>query len=159
MKKIQIESIWGKVIGLLLLVITLPILLILLNYMFKDLSIWLLGHRINAEVTEVGLHRTSDAEESELEFNYYVNYQFALKNGTIVTGTSKVGVMEWSAMEIGDQVPVKYFPLIPSNNRLDDARFVGFSLCTYVPITMFALAGFAGAIHLLKPFRKSSHQN
>ncbi|MBN1316254.1 MAG: hypothetical protein JXA42_12320 [Anaerolineales bacterium] len=153
-KEYKNDTILSKIAGLLLLIISLPLLVIILNYLVKDFSIWFLGQRITAEVVDLRLVRTSSEDETEYTFDYFVDYAFKLPNGDLVIGSSAVGGMEWSGMKKGGPVLVKYFPLYPSHNRLDDSRFVGFYICTYIPITAFVLAGFLAAVHLLRPQKR-----
>jgi hypothetical protein len=145
------RSMMNKVVGLLLLIISLPLLVLIANYMVKDFSIWVLGQRTTARVVDLRVERIGDNQEGEISFKYYVDYAFVTSNGKQYSGSSSLGAMEWSGLKKGGSIQIKYFPLYPSHSRLDDSRYISFYICTYVPITFFVLAGFIAAVHLLKP--------
>jgi len=117
----------------------------------QDLPIWLFGRRIQAEVLDVWLERTSADDEGELSFEYFVRYQFTTPRGQVITRVSTVGVNEWSGLEKGGQIIAVYFPPYPAHNRLDDSRLVPVYACTYVPTAVLGWAGLLFGWRLLRP--------
>jgi len=92
---------WGKsLIGAFLLLIGLACTTVLVVNLAKDLSIWVLGRHTTAYVTDMWVERTSDVEESELTFQYFVQYQFMLANGQTITRVTTVAPQEWAGLGI-----------------------------------------------------------
>jgi hypothetical protein len=110
------------------------------NYFVRDMSIWVLGRRAIAEVVDQWYEVTGENEEGEPLFQYYIRYRFEASNGKTLEHDQQVGAMEWGAMPIGSQVIVDYFPLYPQHNRLDNARYIPFYACTYVPVAFLSVA-------------------
>jgi hypothetical protein len=139
------------VAGALLVLFGLVCLAVVLVSLARDLPIWVLGRRTQAEVLETWLEQTRSNDEGELSFEYFVRYQFTTSRGRVLTSVSTIGVNEWSGLEQGDLIIVVYFPPYPAHNRLDDSRFVPIYACTYVPTVVLGWAGLVFGWRLLQP--------
>lgn len=141
----------GKTLaGALLLIIGLICLAVAIVSLARDLSIWVLGRRTTAEVVASWVERLGDDEEGELTFQYFIRYRFTAPGGQVITKTSNVEVREWSSLGEGSLVTVVYFPLYPTHNRLDEARFVPLLACAYVPLAFLTWAGLRVGWHLFR---------
>lgn len=137
--------------GVLLLVLGILLLAWMLYSWARDLSIWVLGQPVEAEVVELWVERTSDNVEGDITFRYFVRYRFQSPSGEVFIRTSAVDVREWGSLSEGGTVDVVYFPLYPQHSRLDEARFVSLLGCAYIPFTVVALASLMGGWYLLRP--------
>lgn len=159
--------------GILLIVIGLCLLTVISVYLLKDISIWILGRRNEAQVVAAWAEEVS-GEGSTPYFRYFVRYQFATPHGETVTGISAVAAQEWAGLgmggpvnavyqeqanvpqygvggiDSGHRVTVVYFPLYPAHNRLDDTRLVPVLACAYVPLLLLGWAVLAGGRHLIR---------
>jgi hypothetical protein len=145
----------GKtVVGALSLVLGLVCLTMLVVNLGRDLSIWVLGRRITAKVVDSRYEMVDVADGAEFTARYFITYEFTTPAGKIITGTSQLGGMEWSALGVGSPVDIAYFPLYPAHNRLDDTRFVLLLAITYVPIVFLTWAGLTLGCYLLRRPRK-----
>jgi len=146
----------GKTLaGVLILILGLICLAVLVVSLAKDLSIWILGRHVTAEVIDSWYELNEGQEESEFSARYFVAYRFTTPRGRVVDGASEVGGMEWSSLGIGSPVDIVYFPLYPLHNRLDDSRFVLFLALIYAPLVFLAWAGLTAGCHLLRPSPKA----
>jgi len=165
---VRLGLIVKRAIGVILLVLGLGAAGFVAYYLGRDLTIWILGRHTPAYVTDKWVERTATHADGTLEFNYYVEYVFETRSGTVLTTTKPVSVNEWGgAMPQPRQVPdeqpswlvgrklaqerpidIIYFPLYPRHNRIDDSRFVPFLLVTYVPIIGVMIALLALGCHL-----------
>jgi len=160
--------------GVLFLVIGLTLLTFMVVYLAGDVSIWVLGRHTTAEVVDAWAEQTSESEEGELTFQYFVRYRFTTSDGQVITGISSVGTAEWAGLglggpvdavhyeqehipvygigglEEGGQVAVVYFPPYPAHNRLDESRFVPILACAYLPLALLSLAGLVAGWHLMR---------
>jgi len=147
------EHDWPKrLAGFVLCIIGLAGLLFLLYYLVGDASLWFFGRSTQGEVLSTWVERTSDAQEGDLTFRYYVDYRFETPGGTI-TDTSTLDVVEWGALGEGGPVTVVYFPLFPAHNRLEEGRFVPLLACAYLPLFALAWALLGGGWYLWRPAR------
>jgi hypothetical protein len=140
-----------RVAGILLFVVGLVSLLYLAYSLVNDLSIWVLGRHTEAEVLELVVTRTSQADEGELTFSYSVRYRFATPGGLIIVDTARVDVREWGALTEGGPIDVVYFPLYPQHNRIDESRYVSVLACSYVPFVLLAWGALVGGFYLVRP--------
>lgn len=110
------------------------------SYFARDVSIWFLGQRAIAEVVDTWYEVTGENEQGEPVFQYYIRYRFTASDGQVLERDHTVGVNEWGALRIGSPVIVGYFPLYPQHNRLDNARYIPFYACSYVPLAFLSVA-------------------
>ena len=142
----------GKVlVGTLLLVTGLACLGFVIYSLGRDLSLWVLGEQVDAEVVELFVVRTSSDEEQELTFDYFVRYQFIAPGGQLVVSSVEADVREWGALTEGGPVSVVYFPLYPAHNRLDDSRFVSLLACSYLPLMVVSWIALGVGLYLIQP--------
>lgn len=139
--------------AILLLIIGLVCLGFLVYSLANDLSIWVLGRHTQAEVMELGVIRTSQADEGELTFDYFVKYRFSTPGGEVIVDTVLLDVREWGALTEGGPVDVVYFPLYPQHNRVDESRYVTVLACAYIPLAMLAWGTLGAGLYLLRPTR------
>lgn len=157
-----------RIVGAVLLLLGLAGAGFLAYYLGRDLAIWVLGRHTPAYVTEKWVERTEASIEETLEFQYYLEYVFETRWGTVVTTTKPVSVKEWGgALPRARKAPIEtpsfvkdqtlaqeqpidvvYFLLYPKHNRIDDSRYVPLLLFTYVPVVGITLALLALGRHL-----------
>ncbi len=82
-------------VGTLLLVFGLACLAFIIINLARDLSLWVFGQRVEAEVVKLWAERTSDDDAEQHTFRYFVRYQFATPDGKVITGSSGVNPVEW----------------------------------------------------------------
>jgi hypothetical protein len=138
------------VAGALILVVGLVCLTVLVVNLGRDLSLWVLGRRVTAQVVDSRYEMVDVADGAEFTARYFITYEFTTPAGKIITGTSQLGGMEWSALGVGSPVDIVYFPLYPVHNRLDDTRFILLFAITYVPIVFLTWAGLTLGCYLLR---------
>ena len=122
----------------------------------RDLSLWVLGRRVTAEVVDSWYDATEYFTESgnrEVEMRYFVRYAFTTPRGKTFFGTSELGAYEWSSSPVGAEIDVIYFVLYPSHNRLDDTRFIPVLLVAYFPLAALAFFGLGGGVYLMRDAR------
>ena len=149
------RSVGKTLVGVVILILGLVCLAVLVASLAKDMSIWVLGRHVTAEVVDSWYELNEDVKGVEFSARYFITYRFATPRGRVVEGTSQVGGMEWSSLGVGSPVDVVYFILYPLHNRLDDSRFVLFLAITYVPLAFFTWAGLTAGCHLLRPSPKA----
>jgi hypothetical protein len=137
--------------GVLLVIIGLACLGFVLYALGKDLSVWVLGRRVDAEVVELSVVQTSAIGEEEMTFDYYVTYRFTTPGGQSLSNTVKTDVREWGALVEGGPVSIVYFPLYPEHNRLDESRFVSLLACSYLPLVVASWAALGVGLYLIQP--------
>jgi len=139
----------------------------------RDISLWVLGRRTTAQVTDAWVEQ-SDSGVGASAFTYFIRYEFTTLHDKTVTGLSRVGAQEWAGLgmggpvtviyqeqtkvpqygigglEPGNPVAVVYFPLCPAHNRLDEARLVPVLACSYVPLILLGWGALLGGRHLLR---------
>ena len=142
------------VAGALILVLGLVCLTVLVVNLARDLSIWVLGRRVTAQVVDSWYEMVDVADGAEFTARYFITYEFTTPAGKIITGSSQLGGMEWSALGVGSPVDIVYFPLYPVHNRLDDTRFILLLAITYLPLVFLTWAGLTLGCHLLRRPRK-----
>jgi hypothetical protein len=142
------------VAGALILVLGLVCLTVLVVNLARDLSIWVLGRRVTAQVVDSWYERVEVDDGAEFTARYFITYEFTTPAGKIITGTSQLGGLEWSALGVGSPVDIVYFPLYPLHNRLDDTRFILLLTITYVPIVFLTWVGLTLGCYLLRRPRK-----
>ena len=142
----------GRVlVGALLLLAGLLCLAFVLYSLGRDISVWVLGRPVEAEVVELSVVRTSGSEEQEMTFDYYVTYRFTTPGDRSIVNRVKAGVREWGALNEAGPVSVVYFPLYPAHNRLDDSRFVSLLACSYLPLMVASWAALGVGLYLIQP--------
>ena len=145
----------GKTLAcVLILILGLVCLAVLIVGLVRDVSIWVLGRHVAAEVVDSWYEMDEVAEGAEFSARYFITYRFVTPRGRAVEGTSQVGGIEWSSLSVGSPVDVVYFSLYPLHNRLDDSRFVLLLTITYIPLVFFTWAGLTVGCHLLRPSPK-----
>jgi hypothetical protein len=134
-----------RIAGFIIMIVGAIISVLLLNSMAQDVPVWIFGRRVDATIVEKWWENL-DMENlggNYFDIEYFFSYQFTTEDGETVIGKSKVTEDEFMGYREGGQIMIKYSPLNPSNNRLDDSRFVPFLLCSYIPfvlISIFTLA-------------------
>jgi hypothetical protein len=83
------------VVGVLLLIFGLACVALIVANLARDLSLWVFGQRVEAEVVELWAERTSDEDAEQHTFRYFVRYRFATPDGKVITGASGVNPVEW----------------------------------------------------------------
>lgn len=134
-----------RIIGFVVLIFGIILAVMLVNSMRVDLPIWFFGSRVTATVEEKWweILDMEDDNRDHLTYEYYFQYKFATSDGKMVTGVSKVTEEEFLGVEPGGTITVRYSNLNPTENRIDDARFVPFHMCSYavfIIICLFSLA-------------------
>lgn len=129
----EYNSLGKKIGGFILFGLGLLLLVLLIIYSLRDFPIWFIGKHVPGIVEETG-YEVIKENKGELSFTYSVTYTFIGPNGETITGNSSLAAQEWSALSAGQEVEVVYSPLDPSNNRIDDSRYLSILLCSYVPI-------------------------
>jgi len=145
---------FGRTVAAILLLIVGVVCLAFLVYsLANDLSIWVLGRHAEAEVMELGVIRTSEAEEGELTFDYFVKYRFATPGGQVIVDSILLDVREWGALTEGGPLDVVYFPLYPQHNRVDESRYVTVLACAYIPLAVLTWGILGAGLYLLRPIQ------
>jgi hypothetical protein len=85
-----------RLTGVLLLVLGLACLAYVVVQLANDLSLWLWGKQVEAEVVEMWADPVGEAQDGVLSFEYFVRYQFVTPDGQVVTGMAQVGPGEWA---------------------------------------------------------------
>jgi hypothetical protein len=114
----------------------------------SDLSIWVLGRRVEGQVVDQWVERIGDQEEGELSFRYLIRYQFTTPRGRTISKDTTLSVLEWSNLKEGGPIDVVYFPLYPDHARPADQRFVSIYACAYIPFAVVAWAGLRVGLYL-----------
>ncbi len=140
--------------GALLLIIGLGFLVFVLVSLSRDLPIWVLGRRVEAEAVDLWVERTGeigDEDSKEIYFEYFIRYQFTTPSGETFTKVARISVNEWANLGEGGQVPVIYLPLWPANSRLDDRQFIPFFMGCYIPIVVLIWICLTAGWNLVRP--------
>jgi hypothetical protein len=130
----------GRIAGFMILMIGVILSVLLLSTLVRDIPVWFLGRKVFATIEETWYENLSDDEYFPA---YFFRYRFTTSDGEVVVGSSRVPEDEFMGYQAGSEIMVKYSPLNPSNNRLDDSRLMPFLLCSYIPfilICSFAVA-------------------
>jgi hypothetical protein len=90
-------------LGMVLLILGVAALGFLLFALAKDLSLWIFGQPITAQVVDQWAEATNAGEQEELSFRYYVRYRFVTPNGKVVVSTKTVAAQEWVGVGHGSQ--------------------------------------------------------
>ena len=69
-------------------------------------------------------------------YDFFVDYSFEANDGETYVGTTELSVSEYGMFNEGGDVLVVYSPLNPTNNRIDDSRFVPLLFCSYLPVLL-----------------------
>ena len=134
-----------RIAGFIVLIIGVTLTALLLKSLLHDIPVWFFGRKVTATLEEKWWEDVNEVDQAGgvRNLNYFFRYQFSLPNGKTFVGSSKVTEDEFLSYIPGSEVVIKYFPLIPSINNVDETRIVPFLLCTYIPfilICLFALA-------------------
>jgi hypothetical protein len=89
----------------------LACLAFLVVYLVQDVSFWLLGRKVAAEVVEVWAEPVGQLESGELDFRYFLRYRFTTADGREFGNTSRVSVGEWIGVGHGQQSQARADPL------------------------------------------------
>lgn len=88
-------------LGGLLCLVAVACFLVTGLYLAKDLSLWILGERTTARVTDAWIEPVGDAQTGELTFRYLIRYQFVTREGQMITRTVTVSPNEWVGVGFG----------------------------------------------------------
>lgn len=86
------------ILGTLLLLIGVIGLAVLLLGLARDVSLWVFGRPIEAEVIELWAEEISEEGDAELNFRYFVRYRFSTPDGVVITRVSPVAAAEWAGL-------------------------------------------------------------
>jgi hypothetical protein len=136
--------------GAVLLAVSLGLAVFLAISLARDVPIWFLGRDTMADVVDLWVEQTSENEEGDRTFRYYVRYQFTPAAGQPISRTMTLPVTEWSTLSKGGRVKITYFPPYPVHNRIEEARYMPVLACAYVPLLVACAAGLAASWHLLE---------
>ena len=131
------RSFWKIIAGLVILTLGILLSVFLIKFSISDVSIWVFGKTVYGVVDEKG-YELVDETAGELTFTYHAEYSFRTDDGERFTGITSLSAQEWSALIEGGDVKIVYSPFDPSNNRIDDSRFVPLLMCSYIPIILIA---------------------
>jgi hypothetical protein len=143
---------WRQVLAaVFLLAVGLALAAFLLYNLVRDTSLWVFGRQATAEVLSLWVETVGDAQEGELSFRFYTEYQFETPGGHRITKTTRLDVREWGALKEGGPVRIVYFPLVPSHSRLEESRLLPALACAYVPLVIVTWAFLGAGWYLMKP--------
>ena len=143
---------WLQVLAaVVILAIGLALGTFLLYNLVTDVSLWVFGRQATGKVLSLWVEPVGDAQEGELSFHYYMEYQYETPGGRRITKTTRLDVREWGALNEGGPVRIVYFPLVPSHSRLEESRFLPALACAYVPLAVVTWALLGVALYLMKP--------
>ncbi len=153
-------------LAVLLLAAGLGCLAFLLVSLARDLSLWVLGERVEAVIVDRWAQETSPEGAPVKSFDYYLAYQFTTQDGRSFTRSSTVDPREWVGLGMpgashvvyqeqamvpadwvqdevrdtapGELVDVLYFPPYPAH------------FCLYVPMLILALTGLRLGLSVLR---------
>lgn len=95
---------WGRrLVGGLFLVCGAICLVLIVVYLARDLSLWVLGQRTTGQIVEKWAEQTSSDDQRERTFRYLVRYQFTTPDGRVFTRSSTVAPQEWVGLGRGAQ--------------------------------------------------------
>lgn len=117
--------------------------------MLKDFPIWFFGRDATAVIVENWLEKENENDLHDTTYQYYVRYRFTTPDGEVFTNTSSVSGNEWSGLGAGSEVLVAYSPFDPSNNRIDDSRYMPILICSYIPFLILCWLGLMSGWRLL----------
>jgi hypothetical protein len=89
------------VVGALLFLAGLACLGFTTIQLARDLSLWIFGTHIEADVVDLWAEAIGESGDGSLMFRYYVRYQFTTADGQVVGGTSTVSPNEWAGAGTG----------------------------------------------------------
>jgi len=130
----------GRIAGFVVLIIGIVLTVLLVQSLLRDIPVWVFGRRTTAIIEETSYEYI---EKDDRNLIFFFKYRFTTHDGETVVSSSRATEEEYISYRAGSEITIKYFPLNPTNSRLDDSRFVPFLLFTYVPfilICWFALA-------------------
>lgn len=88
-------------LGGLLCLIAVACFLVTCVYLAKDLSLWVLGERTTARVTDAWIEPVDDAQTGDPIFRYLIRYQFVTRDGQMYTRVVTVSPNEWVGVGFG----------------------------------------------------------
>lgn len=138
-KLLDIRFYSRRIAGIFILLIGLFISVVIVKTMWRDIPVWFFGEKVSGFLVEMWTENYKD----DINPVYYFEYEFVTEEGEKFTGISRVPGDEWGNYVEGSELAVVYSPLNPSNNRLDDSRFVPFFFCSYIPFILFCWFAFA----------------
>jgi hypothetical protein len=130
-----------RIAGFIIMIIGAILFVMLVNSMAQDVPVWVFGRRVNATIVEKWWENLDmeNLDGNYIDIEYFFGYQFITNDGETVIGKSKVTVDEFMGYQEGGEIMIKYSPLNPSDNRLDDSRFMPFLLCSYIPFILISI--------------------
>lgn len=122
-----------RIIGFIIFGIGAILTILLLQTLWSDLPVWFFGRQVSATIVKKWWE---DLYDDEMNPVYFFGYEFTADNGEVYTGSSRVPDSEWISYSEGREIKVKYSPLNPADNRLDDSRFIPYLICSYIPFIL-----------------------
>ena len=135
LKRISFTNLLG---GLLLAAVGIGLLIVFINFSYKDFSIWFFGKEVIGTVEKTYYVQTGE-DAGVRTYQYYIDYVFTTEDGETYQGTTELSINEYGLFREGGDVKVLYSPLSPTNNRVDDSRFVPVLFCSYIPVFLIIL--------------------
>lgn len=129
-----------RITGFVIFGIGVVLTILLMNTLVTDIPIWFFGRKVSATIVEKWYE---DIYNDSMNPVFFFGYEFTASDGQVYTGSSRVPDSEWMSYSEGRPISVKYSPLDPTMNRLDDSRFIPYLICSYIPfllICWFSLA-------------------
>lgn len=130
-----------RITGYFFLILGVSLSVLLVQSLRHDVPIWFFGQKVSATIEEKWWEDLDPEKNNRdtLNFEFFFKYHFTTSEGDIVIGSAKVTEDEFINYFPGNEIMVKYSRLDPSQNRLDDSRFVPFLLCSYIPFILICL--------------------
>lgn len=130
-----------RIAGFVVLIIGAILLVLLISSLIHDVPVWIFGQKTTATIQETWWQDqdTKNLNKDDLNLVYFFSYQFTTTDKEVIIGSSQVTEEEFISYQPGGEIKVKYSRLDPSENRMDDSRFVPFLLCTYIPFILICL--------------------
>lgn len=135
LKRISFGNLIG---GLLLAALGVGLLIVFVNFSYKDFSIWFFGKEVTGMVEKTYYVQTGEADGVRT-YEYYIDYFFTAQDGETYQGTTELSISEYGMFREGGDVKVLYSPVNPSINRVDDSRFMPILFCSYIPVFIIVL--------------------
>jgi hypothetical protein len=89
------HPVFRRTVGCLLLILAVAVLGFLLFAMGRDLSLWVFGRTVTAEIVERWAEPVGDPGAEELAFRYYIRYHFRTADGKDISSVKRVAAQEW----------------------------------------------------------------
>lgn len=145
LKRISFGNLFG---GLLLAVLGVGLLIVFVNFSYKDFSIWFFGKEVTGTVEKTYYVQTGEVEGVRT-YEYYIDYFFTTGDGEKYQGTTELSISEYGMYREGGDVKVLYSPFNSTINRVDDSRFMPILFCSYIPVFIIVLLLLVGGWRLI----------